>query len=77
MINDHKIQGIWKIQLTIDIRFLSSKDANDSIHCKSDVIEIMTGNETNEIIQEHFDSLLQKYQFFLIALIYCITNVIK
>ena len=29
---------------------------------KSDNIEIMIGNETNEIIEELFDSLLQKYQ---------------
>ena len=30
------------------------------MHSKSDNIEIMIGSETNEIIDELFDSLLQK-----------------
>ena len=29
------------------------------MHTKSDNIEIMTGNEPDEIIQEHLNSLLQ------------------
>ena len=76
MINDHKAQGEWNIQLKIPINFLSFKDSSDIVYSKSD-IEIMAGNETNEIIEECFDSLLQKYQLFLIALIYCNTNFIK
>ena len=32
------------------------------MHTKSDNIEFMLGNETNEIIEELFESLLQKYQ---------------
>ena len=32
------------------------------MYLKSDNIEIMIGDETNEIIEEIFDSLLQKYQ---------------
>ena len=32
------------------------------MHSKSNNIEIMIGNETNEIIEELFDFLLQKYQ---------------
>ena len=31
------------------------------MHSKNNNIEIMIGNETNEIIEELFDSLLQKY----------------
>ena len=27
MINDHKTQGEWKIQLTISINFISSEDS--------------------------------------------------
>ena len=56
--------------------------------CKltSNNIEIMIGNETDEIIKKLFNSLLQKYQeelvesmresefFFLIVLIYCTKN---
>ena len=32
------------------------------MHSRSDNIETMVGNETNEIIEELFDSLLQKYK---------------
>ena len=32
------------------------------MHSKGDKIETMVGNETNEIIEELFDSLLQEYQ---------------
>ena len=40
MINDHKIQGEWKIQITTEISF---KDSNKTrtMHTKSDNIEIM------------------------------------
>ena len=76
MINGHKAEGEWNIQLKILFNFLSFKDSSDTVYSKSD-IGIMAGNETNEIIEECFDSLLQKYQLFLIALIYCITNFIK
>ena len=30
IINDHKTQGEWKIQLTMEINFISSKDSKDS-----------------------------------------------
>ena len=32
------------------------------MHAKSDNIEIMMGTETDEILEEHFKSLLQRYQ---------------
>ena len=57
--------GEWKIQLTMTINFVSSKDDSDEIrtmHTKSDNIEIMMGSETNEITEELFKSLLQRYQ---------------
>ena len=77
MINDHKTHsgnkavgyettlGEWKIQLTISIDFISSKDDSDetgNMRTDSDNIEIITGNVTNEIIEELLRSLLQKYQ---------------
>ena len=63
IINDHKTQGEWKIQLIIAINFISSKDSNETrtMHTKSDNIEIVIGNEMDEIIEEHFKSLLQRY----------------
>ena len=69
-----------------------SKDFKDSketsLHTKSNNIEILIGNETVEIIEELFDSLLQRYQegleelmggsnLFVMVLIYCIKNFIK
>ena len=64
MINDLKIQGEWRIKLPIAINFFSSKDFEETrtMHTKSDHIEIITGNETDEIIEELFKCILQKYQ---------------
>ena len=64
IINDHKTQGEWKIELTMEINFISSKDSNETptLHTKSDNIEITIGNEADEIIKKHFKYLLQKYQ---------------
>ena len=65
MINDHKNQSEWKIQLSAEINFISSKPDSDEtriIHTKSNNIEIMIGSDTNEVIKELFKSLLQRYQ---------------
>ena len=64
MINDKKKSGEWKIQLVIKINFISSKNFIDvrDVHSKSDNVEIMMGVDTNEIIEELFDSILQRYQ---------------
>ena len=54
----------WKIQLTMAINFISSKDSdeNQTLHTKGNNVEIMMGSETHEIIENLFESLLQKYQ---------------
>ena len=46
------------------IKFISSKDFNETsiMHTKSDNIELMMGSKTDNIIDELFKSLLQKYQ---------------
>ena len=64
IINDHKTQGEWKIQLTMLINIISSEDFDETctMHTKSDNIEIMLGSETEEIVEELLESLLQKYQ---------------
>ena len=65
MINDHKNQGEWKIQLSAEINFISSKPDSDEtciMHTKSNNIEIMIGSDTNEVIEDLFKSLLQGYQ---------------
>ena len=64
MINNHKTQGEWKIHLTMVINFFSFKDSEEirTMHSKSDNIEITIGRETIEIIENLFDSFLQRYQ---------------
>ena len=54
--------GEWKIQLTMSIKFISSKNSNETriMHTKSDNIEIMMDSKTDDIIDELFKSLLQK-----------------
>ena len=46
MINDHKTQSEWKIQLTMQINFISSKDSEETrtMHTMSSNIEIVMGN---------------------------------
>ena len=63
IINDHKTQCEWKIHLTMAINFFSSKDSEKTciMYSNSDNIEVMMGNETDKIIEELFDSFLQKY----------------
>ena len=64
MIDELKSQSEWKIQITMAINFFPSKDSNETctMHAESDGIEIMIGNETNKIIGELFDSLLERFQ---------------
>ena len=59
-----KLWNEWKIELTMAINFISSKDSDETrtMHTKSNNVEIMIGSETNEIIMELFKSFLQKYQ---------------
>ena len=64
MINNHKAPmklkdhffGEWKIQLTMQINFVSSLDPGEirTIYSKSDNVEITMGNETDHIINELF-----------------------
>ena len=65
MINDHKNQGEWKIQLSAEISFISSKPDSDEtriMHTRSYNIEITIGSDTDEVIENLVRSLLQRYQ---------------
>ena len=56
---------MWKIQLTITINSISSKDDNDEesvMHSKRDIMEIMISDEADEVIKKLFDSLKNRYQ---------------
>ena len=61
---DYKTQEEWKIQLTMSINFMSSEDSEETctMHTNSQNIEIMMGNETDDIIKELFKYLLQKLE---------------
>ena len=66
----------WKIQLTTEISFISSEDVDEErvMHSKSDNIEFLhkisfalsydntSYDNANEIFNEHFESLLSRYQ---------------
>ena len=51
----------WKVQLTIKPEIMSSTNTNEK-RTKSDSNIIMIANDTDEIVQELFDSILPKYQ---------------
>ena len=55
-----KKSGTWKIQLTIAIIFLSSKDVDKEcvMHSKSDNIEIIIYDKADKLFEEHFQSHL-------------------
>ena len=54
IINAHKIQGEWKIQITITINFITSKkdfDETCTMRTKGNNVEIMMGSKIDEIIE--------------------------
>ena len=62
---DYETQfGEWKTQLIMSISFISSKDSDEtrSMSTKNNKIEIMIGSETDHIIEELCEYLLQKYR---------------
>ena len=62
ILSDYKTQRERKTQLTIITNFKSSKDSDEirTMNTKSNNIEIIMGNKT--VVEELFESLLQKYQ---------------
>ena len=61
IINDHKTQGEWKIQVTMAIIFISSKGSNETrtMHTKSNNIEILIGMKQMKLL-ENFLNLFCK-----------------
>ena len=64
VIIDLQKSDAWKIQLTMSINFICSKDVDEesAIHTNSDNMEIMAYDEANEVIEELFNSLFSRYQ---------------
>ena len=54
-----------KIQLTITVNFIYSKDDNNEeceVHSKSDNRQIMMNDEADKVIEQYFESLKKRYQ---------------
>ena len=64
MIDNYKARGEWKIQLSMRIIFVSFTDPNKTreMHTKSDNITIMSDIETEDAINELFNTFLRRYQ---------------
>ena len=68
MINGHGTarnrSRVWKIQISMLINFISSKDIGEilTIYVWSDNKNIMWGSETDDIFTERFESFLNNYQ---------------
>ena len=65
LIEEYKLKGEWKLQLIAEVSFISLKPGSDEtriMHTRSDNIEIMIGDDNDDIIEELFKSFLQKYE---------------
>ena len=65
LLEQYKQKGEWKVQLTIEVNFISLKPASDEtriMYTRSDNIEIMFGDDNDDIIEQLFESLLKKYE---------------
>ena len=67
LIEEYKLKGEWKVQLTMQVNFLSLRpgsDENRIMYTRSDNVEIMIGDDNDDIdiIEQLFESLLQKYE---------------
>ena len=62
MIDDHKSKGEWKIQLSMRMIFASLIDSIETLelHTKSDNIQIMSGIETEDVINELFNTFRKR-----------------
>ena len=65
--NNLKKSDTRKIQLTVAINFIPSKDNDEEhvIHSKRDNIEILINDKSDEVIEKLFESLLNRYQIGL------------
>ena len=65
LIKYYKNKGEWKLQLIAEISFISLKPGSDEtriMHARSNNEEIMNGSDTDEVIEELFESFLQRYE---------------
>ena len=57
LIEEYKLKGEWKVQLTAEINFISLKPGSDEtriMYMRCDNIKIMIGDDNDDIIEERF-----------------------
>ena len=65
LIEEYKLKGEWKVQLTIEVNFISLKPGSDEtciMYTRSDSTEVMFGDDNDDIIDQLLESLLKKYE---------------
>ena len=59
LIEEYKLKGERKVQLTIEVNFISLKPGSDEtriIYTRSDYVEVMFGDDNDDIIEQLFES---------------------
>ena len=65
LMKKYKLKGEWKVQLTAEINFIYLKPGSDEtciMDTRSDNIEIMIGDDNDDVIEELFKSFLKRYE---------------
>ena len=64
LIEEYSYKNSWKIQLTAKLSFISLTDTNvrQTLYSKSDNVEVIHAVDTNGVIDELFDTFLNRYQ---------------
>ena len=64
LIEEYSITGSWKIQLTAKLSFISLTDTTvrQKLYSKSDNVNILHAVDTNGVIDELFNTFLERYQ---------------
>ena len=65
LIDNHKVNiGVWKVQINIHVNFISFRDTGEfrTYYVWSNNVNIMHGENTNDIIRKSFNSFLHNYQ---------------
>ena len=64
LIEKYSYNDSWKIQLNMEVSFISLTDTNvrQTLYSKSDNVEVIHAVDTNGVIDELFDTFLNRYQ---------------
>ena len=67
LIEEYSYNDSWKIQLNMNLSFISLTDSNirQTMSSKSGNVEILDTVDNNAVIDELFDTFLERYQGWL------------